>query len=285
MDGMSIRVASLHHTYPGAAGPAVDDLSFTVGTGEVFGFLGPSGVGKTTTQNAVIGLLEGWTGTIDLLGRPRREWGREVFDHIGVSFELPVGHPRLTGREELAHHACLHHRRGPEPDELLERLGLSAAADQPLSTWSKGMRSRLNLARALAHDPEVLFLDEPTSGLDPVNAALVRGVVRDERARGRTVFLTTHDMHTASAVCDRVAFVAAGRIVASGSPRDLGLAHGSRRVRVEYATADGPASDVLDLATAADRLSDLLATGTVETIHTLEADLDEVFAVVTAPAA
>ncbi len=284
MGNLTIRVDDLHHTYPGAAGPAVDGMVFEVGDGEVFGFLGPSGAGKTTTQNAIIGLLDGWTGTIDLLGRPRRQWGPEVYDRIGVSFELPVGHPRLTGAEELAHHACLHHRRGPDPRALLDRLGLAAAADVPLARWSKGMRSRLNLARALVHDPEVLFLDEPTTGLDPVNAALVRDVVRTEQARGRTVFLTTHDMHTASAVCDRVAFVTDGRIVASGSPRELGLAHGSRRVRIEYRGVTGRATEVLDLTTAADRLADLVAAGTVETIHTLEADLDEVFAAVTAPA-
>lgn len=282
MDELTIRVAELHHTHPGATHPAVDGMDFTVATGEVFGFLGPSGAGKTTTQQAIVGLLAGWTGTIDLLGRPRRDWGPEVYDRIGVSFELPVGHPRLTGREELHHHACLHARRGREPLDLLDRLGLADAADVPLGRWSKGMRVRLNLARALVHDPEVLFLDEPTSGLDPVNAAMVRDVVRAERDRGHTIFLTTHDMATATAVCDRVAFVAGGRIMAQDRPRNLQLAHGHGRIRVDRRGPDGLATEVLPLAGAGPRLAELLATGTVETVHTLEASLDEVFAAVTA---
>lgn len=281
-DDVAIRVEQLRHTYPGASRPAVDGMTFQVRAGEVLGFLGPSGVGKTTTQQAIIGLLHGWTGSIDLLGRPRDQWGDAVHDRIGVSFELPVGHPRLTGYEELAHHACLHDRRGPHPRDLLDRLGLAEAGDQPLAAWSKGMRVRLNLARALVHDPDVLFLDEPTSGLDPVSVEVVRGVVRDERDRGRTIFLTTHDMPTAAAVCDRVAFVVGGRIVASGSPRALGLAHGRRVVRIEFRGPAGPDSLVVPLDDAADRLPALLAAGTVETIHTQEAGLEEVFAVVTA---
>lgn len=277
----AIRVHDLHYTYPGAGAPAVDGLSFEVRAGEVFGFLGPSGAGKTTTQRAIIGLVEGWTGDIEVLGRPRADWGTDLYDRIGVAFELPVGHPRLTGREDLAHFAQLHGVPSRDPAELLDAVGLGHAADVAVGAYSKGMRVRLNLARALLHEPELLFLDEPTAGLDPVNAAEVRGLVRAEQARGRTVFLTTHDMATATAVCDRVAFVVDGRIAACESPRALQLAHGGRQVRVEYRTESGLATAAFPLGEVPDEMLHLLGSDRVETVHTTEASLDDVFAAVT----
>lgn len=281
MDDVTIRVQALHYTYPGRHEPAVDGLSFEVRRAEVFGFLGPSGAGKTTTQRAVIGLLDGWAGEIELLGRPRRAWGTEIYDRIGVAFELPVGYPRLTGREDLAHFAHLHGGNSRDPYDVLATVGLGDAADMPVGSYSKGMRLRLNLARALLHEPDVLFLDEPTSGLDPVNAAEVRALIRAETARGRTVFLTTHDMGTATAVCDRVAFVVEGRIVACETPRALQLAHGARQLRVEYRVDGGLDSATFPLGEASEELVRLLASDRVETVHTSEASLDDVFASVT----
>lgn len=278
---VAIRVQDLHYTYPGRTVPAVDGLSFEVQPGEVFGFLGPSGAGKTTTQRAIIGLVEGWTGDIDVLGRPRGTWGTELYDRIGVAFELPVGYPRLTGLEDLAHFAQLHGVPSRDPAELLDAVGLGEAADVAVGAYSKGMRVRLNLARALLHEPDLLFLDEPTSGLDPVNAAEVRGLIRTEQARGRTVFLTTHDMVTATAVCDRVAFVVDGRIVACESPRALQLAHGGRQVRVEYRTESGLGTATFPLGDVPDEMLRLLASDRIETVHTTEASLDDVFAAVT----
>ena len=202
-----IAVRGLHHTYPGARRPAVRDMTFAVEHGEIFGFLGPNGAGKTTTQQILTGLVTGWHGTVELFGTSPRQWGSRLYDRIGVSFELPVGYARLTVREDLGHFALLHGTPPRDPDDLLAAVGLDDATDQPVGTLSKGMRVRLNLARALLHQPDLLFHDEPTSGLDPVTARSVRGVIADERRRGATVFLTTHDMVTADALCDRVAFV------------------------------------------------------------------------------
>ncbi|MFA9445814.1 ABC transporter ATP-binding protein [Egicoccus sp. AB-alg6-2] len=281
MDGVRLAVEDLSYTYPGRSRRAVDGMSFEVGAGEVFGFLGPSGAGKTTTQRAVLGLLVGWTGHVEVLGRDLRAWGRELYDHVGVAFELPVGYPRLTGREDLAHFRNLHRRRAGDPAELLARVGLADAADEPVASYSKGMRIRLNLARALLHDPAMIFLDEPTSGLDPVNAEQVRLLVRAEQARGRSVFLSTHDMATAAAVCDRVAFVIGGRIALCAAPRALQLAYGRREVQVEYRTDTGLHRRTFPLEPAAAELHELLASGRVETMHTAEASLDEVFTRVT----
>ncbi|MQA15226.1 MAG: ATP-binding cassette domain-containing protein [Pseudonocardiaceae bacterium] len=281
MDAVTLRVESLRYTYPGRATPAVDGMSFTVDAGEVFGFLGPSGAGKTTTQRAIIGLLDGWAGDIEVLGRSRLEWGTELYDHVGVAFELPVGYPRLTGREDLTHFANLHDTGAGDVEGLLDRVGLSDAADVTVGSYSKGMRLRLNLARALLHDPEVLFLDEPTSGLDPVNAAGIRRLILAERDRGRTVFLTTHDMTTAAEVCDRVAFVVDGRIVACDRPRALRLTHGSRQLRVEHNIDGELRATYFPLGESPPELAELLGSGRVETVHTTEADLDAVFARVT----
>lgn len=275
-----IAVEGLAFRYRPAAAPAVDGMSFTVAGGEVFGFLGPSGAGKTTTQQILIGLLHGWTGEVNLLGRELRAWDRDLYDRIGVSFELPVGYPRFTAREDLEHFADLHRRPAVDIGELLDELGLSDAERTPIGGYSKGMRMRLNLARALLHQPELLFLDEPTSGLDPVGAGRVRRLIGEQRRHGRTVFVTTHDMATA-AMCDRVAFVVDGRIAACDDPRSLQLAHGRRMLRVEHRVGGRLQSEVFPLDEPTPGLAHLLASGAVETAHTEEASLDQVFAMVT----
>jgi fluoroquinolone transport system ATP-binding protein len=276
-----IEVRELHYTYPGTDLPAVHDMTFDVRRGEIFGFLGPSGAGKTTTQQVLIGLIRGWQGTVRLFGAAPATLGPDLYDRIGESFELPAGYTRLTVREDLAHFALLHATTPREPDELLGAVGLAGAADQAVGTLSKGMRVRLNLARALAHRPELLFLDEPTSGLDPVTARSIRDLIGAERQRGATVFLTTHDMATADALCDRVAFVVDGRIVACDAPRTLRLSAGPRRLRVEYRDGDDLRSQVFGVGEADPQLLRLLTSPGVETVHTTEATLDDVFVQVT----
>ena len=278
---VALRVTDLRYRYPGQHEFALDGVTFEVAEGEVFGFLGPNGAGKTTTQRVVVGLLDGWEGSVEVLGRDRRRWGGELFDLVGVAFELPVGYPRLTGREDLSHFANLHRRPCRDIDGLLDAVGLADAADVLVGAYSKGMRGRLNLARALLHGPDLLFLDEPTAGLDPVNATRVRDLVESERARGCTIFLTTHDMITAGTSCDRVAFVVDGRIAACDDPRSLRLAYGERRVRVEHRTATGVTTSTFPLDEASEEFCRLLASGAVETVHTAEASLDEVFEAVT----
>jgi fluoroquinolone transport system ATP-binding protein len=166
---------------------------------------------------------------------------------------------------------------------VLERVGLRQDADKLVGEFSKGMRGRLTLARALLHRPELLFLDEPTAGLDPVTARRIRQVIREARTSGATVFLTTHDMVTADELCDRVAFLVSGQIAALDSPRSLRLAYGRRVVRVE-AASDGKRIEreflLGGLADTPDFLN-LLRSGTVETIHTLETTLEDVFVQVT----
>jgi len=170
------------------------------------------------------------------------------------------------------------------PAEALDVVGLGDVADRRAATLSKGMKMRLNLARALLHRPDVLFLDEPTSGLDPANAAAVRAVIQAQAADGRTVFLTTHDMPAVEELCTRVAFMRAGRIVAIDTPRNLRLVFGRPSVVAE-SMVDGALQREEFPATDDPGLLALLATGRVQTVHTREAALSDVFIAVTAAAA
>ena len=270
--------------YPGAARDAVAGIGFTVAAGEVFGLLGPNGAGKSTTQRVLTGQHRRYGGRAEVLGRPVAGWGRALYERIGVGFELPAYFPKLTARENLAAFAALYRRPVDRPEQALAAVGLTGAADQRAATFSKGMKMRLNLARAILHRPDVLFLDEPTSGLDPTNAADVRAVIRAQADAGRTVFLTTHDMPAVEELCTRVAFMRDGVIVAIDTPRNLRLAYGRGSVVVEFAE-DGTLRRA-EFPTADDPgLLALLATGRVQTVHTREAALADVFITVTAAAA
>jgi fluoroquinolone transport system ATP-binding protein len=259
-------------------------MSFTVGRGEIFGFLGPSGAGKSTTQKLLIGLLRGHGGQASVWGRDPRRWGPDYYQRVGVSFELPNHYHKLTGLENLRFFAALYDGPTADPMQLLESVDLGSAANTRVGKYSKGMQMRLTFARSLINHPELLFLDEPTSGLDPVNARKVKDIILSLKAEGRTIFLTTHDMSTADELCDRVAFVVDGSIVALDTPAELKIARSQRLVRVQYRSSDG------SLGTAEfgmDGLSEdpgfhaVLRDHHVETIHSREASLDDVFVEVT----
>jgi fluoroquinolone transport system ATP-binding protein len=278
-----IDVHSFGFTYRGAQRPAVRDVAFSVEPGEIFGFLGPSGAGKSTTQNVLIRLLDGYEGTVAVLGKDLRAWDRGYYRRIGVAFEAPNHYLKLTTRENLQLFAGLHGGGTEDPGALLERVGLEQDGDKLVAEFSKGMRGGLTFARALLHRPGLLFLDEPTAGLDPVTARRIRQVIRESRDGGATVFLTTHDMVTATELCDRVAFLVDGQIAALDSPRSLRLAYGRKVVRLE-AVSDGTRIArefaIGGLADDSDFLG-LLRSDTVETIHTLETTLEDVFVQVT----
>jgi fluoroquinolone transport system ATP-binding protein len=287
-----IRVEGLRVRYPAAARHAVAGIDFAVAPGEVFGLLGPNGAGKSTTQRVLTGQHRRYTGGVEVLGEPVAGWGRALYERIGVGFELPAYFPKLTARENLAAFAALYRRPADRPvdrpEQALATVGLADAADQRAATLSKGMKMRLNLARAILHRPDVLFLDEPTSGLDPANAAEIRAVIRAQADAGRTVFLTTHDMPAVEELCTRVAFMRDGAIVAIDTPRNLRLAYGRRSVVVEFGDAGDDAGDGggrlrhAEFPTPDDPgLLALLATGRVQTVHTREAALADVFIAIT----
>jgi fluoroquinolone transport system ATP-binding protein len=279
-----IDVRGLTFTYPKASEPAVRGMDFSVDRGEIFGFLGPSGAGKSTIQKLLIGLLRGHGGDATVWGKEPLAWGPHYYERIGVSFELPNHYQKLTGEENLRFFASLYSGITADPMALLDAVGLANDAKTRVGKYSKGMQMRLTFARSLINEPELLFLDEPTSGLDPVNARKVKDIILDLKARGRTIFLTTHDMATADELCDRVAFVVDGRIEALDTPAELKIARGQRLVRVRYRGDDGRLETAeFDMDGLADDTAfhSLLRDRHVETIHSTEASLDDVFVDVT----
>lgn len=278
-----IQMQAFGYVYEGATRPAVEQLTFSVAPGEIFGFLGPSGAGKSTTQNVLIGLLSGYQGEIAVLGRDLRGWDRSYYQRIGVAFEAPNHYLKLTARENLRLFAALYDTQTEDADQLLDRVGLGQDADKRIAEFSKGMRGRLTLARALQHRPELLFLDEPTAGLDPSTARQVRRVIEGARANGATIFLTTHDMVTAQELCDRVAFLNEGRITALDSPQALRRSHGRRALRVEVVREGVREAREFDLERLGENQNFLawISAGAIESMHTLETTLEDVFVQVT----
>ncbi|MFC6824652.1 ABC transporter ATP-binding protein [Halopelagius fulvigenes] len=279
-----VQVRDLRFTYPGASEETLRGLDFEIRPAEVFGFLGPSGAGKSTTQKVLVGLLDDYEGEVSVFGRDVRSWGGAYYERVGVSSEAPNTYLKLSGRENLALFASLYEGETRDPEELLELVGLTDAADRRVSGYSKGMKMRLNFARSLLHDPDLLFLDEPTTGLDPSNARRIKDVVSDLQAGGTTVFVTTHDMAVADELCDRVAFIVDGDIAVIAPPESLKRRYGSKRVRAEYVAEDGTtrtrAFDPEDPADG-DSLADLIREGRYESLHTEEATLEDVFIEVT----
>jgi fluoroquinolone transport system ATP-binding protein len=285
---MMIHVTDLTFTYPKREALALKGLNFSVETGEIFGFLGPSGAGKSTTQKILIGLLKQYGGQVSILGRELNRWGSDYYEQIGVGFELPNHYLKLTARENLDYFRSLYRGQTEDPQRLLELVGLGTEADTLVSQFSKGMRMRLNFVRALLHKPSLLFLDEPTSGLDPVNARLMKDIILQKKAEGTTIFLSTHDMTVADELCDRVAFITDGEILALDSPKAMKLRYGQRTVRVEYTiNGNGHAGPLQSREFNLDALGDekdfwqIVHHSHVQTIHSQEPNLERVFIEVT----
>jgi len=269
-----IEVADLAKHYGDVR--AVDGISFTVAEGEILGLLGHNGAGKTTTIRMLTGRARPTAGRASIAGHDVVGERERVKPLINLVFEEQNLYERQTGRENLELFATLYRAPRGRVAEMLERVGLSEAAGRKVRTYSSGMKQRLLVARALLNDPRVLFLDEPTRGLDPSSAKEVRAIVRDHALAGATVFLTTHFMEEADDLCDRVAFLSAGRIVALDTPRELKLRYGERtadvllRDRSEHTVRlDDPAD--------AGRLQAWMAAGEVLTVHSNEGTLEDVF--------
>jgi fluoroquinolone transport system ATP-binding protein len=274
-----INVSSLTFTYTGTNKPAIKDISFAVQPGEIFGFLGPSGAGKSTTQKILFRLLQGFQGSVSVFDRDLREWGYDYFEQVGVSFEMPNHYTKLTARENLRYFGALYQGAVAKPEELLDMVGLLDDADMLVSQYSKGMKNRLSVARSLVNNPKLLFMDEPTAGLDPVNARKVKELIKAQKDTGKTVFLTTHDMHIADELCDRVAFIVDGKLSVIDSPRELKLRYGKADVRVEFGLNGAHEQRDFALAGLADNAEflKLLREGSVRTLHTQEATLENIF--------
>ncbi len=261
----------------------VQGISFSVRRGEIFGLLGPNGAGKTTTIRMLSGQIDPTGGSACVAGCDVVKGRAQLKERIGVVFEEQNLYDRLSARLNLEFACWLYGVEKRRVDEVLELVRLRDRAKEPVRMFSNGMKQRLMIARALLHRPQVLFLDEPGRGLDPISAREVHETVAQLGREGTTVLLTTHYMEEAEQLCQQVAFIVNGRIVANDTPRHLKLAHGQRALVVTLeAGQDGvQAMDevVLSLDDPADqaKLAHWMAAGQVRAIHSREATLEEVF--------
>jgi ABC-2 type transport system ATP-binding protein len=255
---------------------AVDNISFSVDVGEIFGFLGHNGAGKTTTIRMLSGRLlpssgRGRVADCDIVAEQTR-----LKPLIGVVSEHQNLYERMSGRENLEFAARLYNQDTHRINEVLKLVDLLDRAKDKVANYSNGMKQRLLIARSILHNPQIVFLDEPTRGLDPFVGREIRRLIVDMSKQGVTIFLTTHYMEEADQLCDRVAFLSEGRIVALDTPSKLKTAHGENQVNVTLANGE-PRTIDLDDPNAGRELQQLISNGQVRTLHSAEATLEEVF--------
>ena len=271
-----IQVSNLSFSY--TKQPFISDMSFSVSPGEIFGFLGPSGAGKSTLQKILIGMLRTYQGSAMVNGVECKNRTKRFYENIGVDFEFSTMYEKLTARENLQFFSSLYEKKPRPIDELLEKAGLARDADKRVADYSKGMKSRLNFIKALLHDPLLLCLDEPTSGLDPANSRVMKNMILEEKAKGKTILLTTHNMQDAAELCDRVAFIAGGKICALDSPHNLIMSKGAAAVTYTWIeNGEHSASCPLNHLSSDKRLKDLIEKNHLQSIHSSEPTLNDIF--------
>lgn len=258
----------------------LDGISFSVENGEIFGLLGPSGAGKTTLIRILIGQLKGERGealvnginSSELTGRECRQFGI-MMDDFGL-------YERLSCFDNLKVFAGIYGIGKSRIYEVLEAVGLGNSVKKAASELSKGMSSRLRLARVLLHNPDILFLDEPTSGLDPATAEEIQGLILAEKAKGRTIFLTTHNMAEAEKLCENIALLDEGKIVEYGNPQEICRRYNHRKM-LKIHLKSGEDMEISHDEKSAEIVAKMLKDGTAETIHTSEPTLEAVFMEIT----
>lgn len=276
------QVKDLHYRYPKQSQDVIKGISFDIKEGEIFGFLGPSGAGKSTTQKIMIKILEDFRGSISYNGKNITEFKDDFYEDIGVSFEMPIHFSKMTALENIEFFMKLYKRKG-NIEELMKRVGLWEDKDKMVGEFSKGMKIRLNIVRALLNEPKMLFLDEPTNGLDPTNAKILKDMIREFKDQGGTVFITSHIMADIDQLCDRVAFIVDGQIKELDSPRNLKIKYGKRSMTLEY-KEDGETISKeypMDGIGQNKEFLELLQTKEIETLHTGETTLEDIFIKVT----
>ena len=276
------KVEDLKYRYPKGEEDVIRGISFEINEGEIFGFLGPSGAGKSTTQKILIKILGNYEGHITYSGKDIAEFNDEFYEGIGVSFEMPIHFSKMTAMENINFFLKLY-KNNANVEELMRRVGLWEDRDKMVGEYSKGMKIRLNIVRAMLNNPNMLFMDEPTNGLDPMNAMILKDMIREFRAGGGTVFITSHIMSDIDQLCDRVAFIVEGKIIEMDSPRNLKIKYGKRSMFLEY-KENGETVGVefpLDAIGKNKEFLNLLQTKEIETLHSGETTLEDIFIQVT----
>lgn len=250
---------------------AISSLTFEVNKGEILGFLGPSGSGKTTTINILTGQLTPDQGQSSILGKSSTKLNEEDLTNIGLITENSGYYEKLSLYDNLLFFAKLYDVPQGDLDDLMKRVGLYDRRKTLAEKLSTGMKQRMLLVRAIINKPQVLFLDEPTSGLDPSTSQSIHELIKELQAEGTTIFLTTHDMHEATILCDKIVLLNKGQIVEAGTPSDLIQKYNTaRRVKITYQSGE---ENYLSFS----ELGQISQTDDILTIHSCEPTLEDVF--------
>ena len=263
-----IRVENVSKSF--GSKKALRQISFEIKEGEIFGFLGPSGSGKTTMINVLTGQLAADQGKTVLLGKNSQDLTSNDLEQIGIVSDGSGFYEKMSLYKNLLIYAKLYGLKSDRVNQVLQQVGLADAKDIIAEKLSTGMKQRMFLARALLNAPKILFLDEPTSGLDPTTSKMIHTLLQELKQAGTTIFLTTHDMHEATLLCDRLSLLNKGNLIEYGSPQDIiQKYHVDKKVRVVY--KDGreqivPFEELPHLDT-----TDLMV------VHSCEPTLEEIF--------
>ena len=268
------------------ANEVLKGIDLKIYSGEIFGLLGPSGAGKTTLIKIMTGRIAPTDGKAFLFGKELKKSAGDFFSgrdnvlgrrrRIGMMMDDFGLYDRLSCLDNLAVFADLYGVGQKRVQEILKSVNLWEARKRPAADLSKGMRTRLSLARAVLAEPALLFLDEPTTGLDPGTAAEIHDLIRKENAGGATVFLTTHNMEEASKLCDHVALLNEGNIVEYGRPEEICLRYNHHH-KIKIRFYNGECEEIGSDSSSADKVADYFRQGLIETIHSTEPDLEMVF--------
>ncbi|GAF11152.1 ABC transporter, ATP-binding protein [Bacillus sp. JCM 19046] len=259
---------------------ALKNIQFHVSEGEIFGFLGPSGSGKTTTIKILTGQLAQTSGQAFVLGNPVEKIDESIYEDVGIVTDNSGLYERLSVYNNLTAFAKLLKVKKSRIDVLLKEMGLYEHKNKLANQLSKGMKQRLVLARAMLHEPKVLFLDEPTSGLDPVTTEAIHSLLMELKANGTTIFLTTHNMDEATKLCDKVALLNDGLIVENDSPKALTLKYNKEK-RYSILLTNEVEHELPHTPETIEQINQWLVNDEILTIHSCEPDLEAVFLEVT----
>ena len=251
-------------------------ISLEVGQGEIFGLLGPSGAGKTTLINILTGQLRASAGAAALLDVPVEQMTGEDYRQLGIMMDHFGLYERMSCYDNLRFYQMLDGNGKDGIEEVLRGVGLSEAQKTPVMNLSKGMTNRLAFARAILRSPKILFLDEPTSGLDPTTVEAIHKMILEEKQKGTTIFLTTHNMHEAEKLCDNIALLNEGRIVEYGAPADICRRYYHQK-RIQLHLKSGEDIVLSYDADSGKKIKEYLEMGELETIHSTEPYLETIF--------